>query len=794
MGTWFSGCSDPDTQTAVQNREQLRGRLLTTSNTPSGPRRPPAPDCNLLWAASQGLCAHPECDRNLIEFDGGRWTTLGEIAHIRAHSPDGPRFDATWAGSADSYDNCLLLCRDHHRLIDSNANAYPVETLLKWKRQHEFLPFGQRPTSMDHIAAPPPPARLAVVRVEPVERLEQTLADRSRIALLGLSGSGKTELARQWFASRAARYTFRWWVRGHDRETLVNDLASLAPLLGLPTDRGELVEFQAAAVRENLSQRGLWLLVVDNATSPDHLLDLLPTEGGHVIVTSQAQSWSGIAPPYVVPPFTDEEALELLRRSPAFDTAADEELHSLVNECQGHPMVLDQAAGYVARTGIDVPAYTELLRTRRPETLDRSAGEPGPRFSESIRAALDLVGSDSRDILAVLTQVAPGPFEIWSLPILDDEQPGDADDPRTWDQFRLEDALASLRAFSLVQREGRTLVVHDLVADIVRSTLTQPERYAAFASAVWTLLEQLPDQPGESFEWPTMERLLPHALAVLARGEELGVEFPAEATARILDRLAVYFGGRGQHERARAHFDDAIDLLQRHDLTDSSMYGSVIHNLGNNYAEQGDHVRAEALLREALEVKERALGERALIVGVSCGALGAVLDARGDWEEASRFYERAASIYRYHQDHGWTANALIDLAGIAMKDARPDDAKTLLETAIDEADQAGNAIPEAVTARLRLAQLVASDGDLVRAVRLARSARAVADAAAAPAQLASALDAHGRYLSQMGLHEAGLALSKRSLDVWQHVHAASPVRAAQALGNYGFGLVLSGNA
>lgn len=763
--------------------------------TSSGTRRPPAPDCNLLWASSRGVCGHPECDRQLITLDGGRWTTLGEIAHIRAHSREGPRFDATWTGSADSYDNCLLLCRDHHRLVDSNADAYPIETLLEWKRQHEFLAIGHRVDSMDHIAAPPPPARLAIVRGESARRLEQTLASRSRIALLGLSGSGKTELARQWFTSRAANYTFRWWVRGHDRETLVNDLASLAPLLGLPTDRGELVGTQAAAVRDELARRGLWLLVVDNATSPDHLADLLPAEGGHVIVTSQAQSWSGVVPSHPVPPFTDKEALELLRCSPAFDTAKDEELQSLIDECRGHPLVLDQAAGYVARTGIDVPAYTELLRSRRPETIDRSASQPSARFSESIRAALDRVGADSRDILAILTQVAPGPFEIWSVPILDDaRQPGDADNPHAWDQFRLEDALASLRAFSLVHREGKTLVAHDLVTDVVRSTLTEQERHTAFFRAVWTLIEQLPDRPSESFEWPTMERLLPHALAVLEQGEAVEDRFPGEATARILDRLAVYFGGRGQHERARTYFDRAIDLMQRRHLTDSSMYGSLIHNLANDYAEQGDHVRAEALLREALEIKERALGEHALIVGVSCGALGAVLDARGEWEEASRYYERAARIYRYHQDHGWTANALIDLAGIAAKDDRPDDAKTLLGTAIDEADSSGNAVPEAVTARLQLAQVVASDGDLARAVKLARSARAVAEAAAAPAQIASALDAQGRYLSQMGLHDAGLAFSRRSLDIWQLVHSGSPVRSAQALGNYGYGLVLSGRS
>ncbi|GAA1478999.1 hypothetical protein GCM10009623_34450 [Nocardioides aestuarii] len=759
--------------------------------TPTGTRRPPAPDCNLLWASSHGTCAHPTCDRPLVVFDGGRWATLGEIAHIRAHSPDGPRFDSTWTGSADSYENCLLLCRDHHRLIDSNPDAYPVDTLLEWKRQHEIVEPGYRLEVMSHIAAPPPAARLAVVRDQALMGLGETLTTRSRVALLGLSGAGKTEMARQWLTSRGGEYSFRWWVRGHGRETLANDLASLAPLLGLPATRGQLVELQAAAVRDELSARGAWLLVVDNASSPMDLADLLPAESGHVIVTSQDQSWSGVVPPLLVPPLTDAEAIELLRRSPALDSADQDDLRRLVSECRGHPLVVDQAAGYIARTGMGVSDYTELLRTRRPETLDRSAGRPDVRFSESIQMALDQVGSDSHDILAIMAQVAPGPFEIRSVP--DFERSGDPEESQDWSRFRFEDALANLRAFSLVQREGNTLVAHDLVTDVVGSALTEAQRFTAFSRAVWTLLEQLPDRPSESFEWPTMERLLPHALAVLERVEGLGRgEVFSLATVRIHDRLGVYFGGRGQHDRAREHFDRGLELMQDRGLTDSSMYGSLLHNLGNLHAELGDSVNAETLLRQALQVKERALGENALLVGISCGALGAVLEATGDWDEARRYHERAASIYRHNDNHGWTANALIDLAAIARQDDRPEDADSLLRNAIDEADLSGDAIPERVTARLRLADLRASASDLPGATKLASAARTIAGTSAAPVQLAAALEAQGRYLTWMGLEQAGLHLSRRALGVWKQVYATDPIRYGKALGNYGYGLVLAG--
>lgn len=753
-------------------------------------RRPPAPECNLLWAASRGLCARPGCGRQLLKFDGGRWITLGEIAHIRAHSAEGPRYDPEWSSRADSYENCLILCRDDHRVVDNNPSAYPVETLLDWKHRHELPVTPGSQHALQHIAAPPPPARLAIVRDIVVSQVEGCLANGSRVGLLGLSGCGKTQVARHWFTSRATEYTFRWWVRGHDRETLMSDLASLAPLVGLPSIPGDGVESQAGAVRDELSRRGAWLLVVDDAGDPEQLLDLLPSTGGNMIVTSQDLSWSGTVPYVEVPPLTDAEALELLRLSPALDVATTEDLQALVAECRGHPLVVDQAASYIAKTGIDVAGYTKLLRTRRHEALDRTAAPNRPGFAESIRAALDRVGEDSREVLALLAQVAPGPFDITTMPLLEQSaESEESQDIPHWDPFRVEDALANLRAFSLVQRERTNLVAHELVTDVVRTGLSHGEQYLAIYRAFVLLIEQLPDRPSESFEWPTMERLLPHAVAALASASGLPDEFPGEAIARVLDRLAVYFNGRGDRERALTYFERGKAVLEDQGLTRSSMYGSLLHNLGNLHAEARDYVLAEDLQREALKVKERALGQDALIVGVSCGALGAVLEARGKLGEAARYHERAAAIYRDNNDHQWTSNALIDLAGIAAREHRTYEAARMFKEAIVEADMAGDAIPEAVTARLRLAEISAAEGEPVEAVRLSLTARRIAEDAEAPIQLAEALTAQGRYLIQMGLSSAGVAIYQRALDIWKEVLESHPIRYATTLGNLGFGLV-----
>ncbi|MEN8221233.1 MAG: SAVED domain-containing protein [Pseudomonadota bacterium] len=61
------------------------------------------------------------------------------IAHIIADSPEGPRGDATLSHNiSKEFDNLMLLCDTHHRLIDKKeVDGHPVELLKAFKEEHE---------------------------------------------------------------------------------------------------------------------------------------------------------------------------------------------------------------------------------------------------------------------------------------------------------------------------------------------------------------------------------------------------------------------------------------------------------------------------------------------------------------------------------------------------------------------------------------------------------------------------------------------------------------------------------
>lgn len=95
---------------------------------------------NLLWAKSAGRCQYEGCNKILYE-DGltRRAYNKAYIAHIIADSEDGPRGDKELSPKlCKDINNLMLLCDEHHRLIDKvDVDSHTVEVLTEMKKKHE---------------------------------------------------------------------------------------------------------------------------------------------------------------------------------------------------------------------------------------------------------------------------------------------------------------------------------------------------------------------------------------------------------------------------------------------------------------------------------------------------------------------------------------------------------------------------------------------------------------------------------------------------------------------------------
>lgn len=94
-----------------------------------------------LWGRAAGRCSFPDCRVEVFfEEEASNPTLIGENCHIVAEN-DGPRSDpALPVSQRNSYSNLILLCRNHHRVIDDPENGaknFPVEKLRDMKLVHE---------------------------------------------------------------------------------------------------------------------------------------------------------------------------------------------------------------------------------------------------------------------------------------------------------------------------------------------------------------------------------------------------------------------------------------------------------------------------------------------------------------------------------------------------------------------------------------------------------------------------------------------------------------------------------
>ncbi|WP_298627707.1 HNH endonuclease [uncultured Legionella sp.] len=118
-------------------------------------RKYPLKDVKKLYANSAGRCAMPTCRLKLIlpnTQPSDKGIQIGEIAHIIAHSPTGPRHNSEFAKEKlDTYDNRILLCPTCHQTVDAQESQYSVEKLHQIKAGHEIWVHERLDESMSEV-------------------------------------------------------------------------------------------------------------------------------------------------------------------------------------------------------------------------------------------------------------------------------------------------------------------------------------------------------------------------------------------------------------------------------------------------------------------------------------------------------------------------------------------------------------------------------------------------------------------------------------------------------------------
>ena len=87
-----------------------------------------------LFALSGNRCAFPKCPAPMAIGE----SPVGEICHIRGRRPGAARYDGSIpTDELHNFNNLMLLCATHHKVIDDDEGSYTADKLRSIKIDHE---------------------------------------------------------------------------------------------------------------------------------------------------------------------------------------------------------------------------------------------------------------------------------------------------------------------------------------------------------------------------------------------------------------------------------------------------------------------------------------------------------------------------------------------------------------------------------------------------------------------------------------------------------------------------------
>jgi serine/threonine-protein kinase len=185
-----------------------------------------------------------------------------------------------------------------------------------------------------------------------------------------------------------------------------------------------------------------------------------------------------------------------------------------------------------------------------------------------------------------------------------------------------------------------------------------------------------------------------HSLLDCDRAEELYLRSIAiREQAETPDTIAISFATNDLADiyRLQGRFDSALELHLRsiegvaHLGDEHPAPGLFRQNLAYLYYEMGDYESAEPSFRAYLDTLTRLYGENHAYINIPLVNLAKIRYAKGEYQQARPLLERAVSIASSSSqgpDHQWTLSAINELAAVATRQGRFDEAETLFQRSL----------------------------------------------------------------------------------------------------------------
>lgn len=451
------------------------------------------------------------------------------------------------------------------------------------------------------------------------------------VAISGLGGIGKTQIAAEYAHRHREQYSSVFWVVGASRQKLVESYLVIASKLFEVNNSGKSPEWVAKDLKCRLEKANQlkWLLIVDGADDVKEIHDLLP-RAGHVLVTTRDKSAAGWATysGIEIEPMCLEDAITLFLKSieldvEEWDVKKYDQAQRIVMELGCLPLAIDQSAAYIRETHCSLANYLEIWMTSRIRLL-KGQFKRQPSFTDDYRKTIAGTWMISFKRLA---EGSPTAAELLSLfAFLDCDSI-----PETLlktglskitrhtelrelakDELLYNEAISSLNSFSLIYRRPDTdsIQLHVLLSHVIRDSLE-----AQGTAATWAEL----------------------SIEVLANIFPARDDYHHDTT--IIHRTLI------------SHVNVCLNHIKKYSLRLKLL--SLFNDAGLFLFQSGDYGGAERCFKAVISTVEPVSGRMNWYIAEALINLSQVCQRTGQWDDAQSMGEEALSIIEplRGQDH-----------------------------------------------------------------------------------------------------------------------------------------------
>ena len=538
------------------------------------------------------------------------------------------------------------------------------------------------------------------------KQLNSLIADptRRRTVLVGMRGSGKTQLA----ASLAqecedANWNLVAWVHAGSPESIKSGLVALAMDLKINTSDQPTQDEVIRRCLNHLKSADPAdrLIIFDNVEDINHLRGLMPNGNGlRVIATTtndtgwEHQDWTTIK----VGVFDRSESINYLltvTKSDDHDSA-----NALAERLGDLPLAIAQAAATARHKDLSLARYLKRLESRGEELVIRPI--PGDEYTDdvakvlwmAVEAAVDSMKNGTNEMaqrqLGALALLAEsGVPTRWLDPTIEQLDDDKSPDTQQDTDEAAHDALTELIHRSIVQQsaDGMTNMLHRLQAQVLRNSWNNNELDDARAAATGLLgsvnISRYPSNDTKARRQEALD--LVDQLRSIGTQEHSQVLFESPHTSEALFQAFSHASDLGLPYEALT-LDVAVDALEGLLGPDHPDTLASRNDLAGAYRAVGRLTEAITLYEQVLADRIRVLGEDHPHTLASRNNLAYAYRAVGRLTEAITLYEQVLTDRTriLGEDHPHTLASRNNLAGAYRAVGRLTEAITLYEQVLTD--------------------------------------------------------------------------------------------------------------